>query len=451
MKIKKIIATLLALITVVSCSGCSLNFFSVESLLAPPKQAGKNGQVQEAFNKLFKGVIFQLKTPASGDYQTSIILKDVNNDQIEEAFVFYSDTSAVESSVRLAFMEFRGREWVLSADIKGVGTGVYDVAFQDINNDGISEVFINWSLIDAGSSRIVTVYTFEKTSEGAKFATLANEYANAQAFVDFNGDGNRDLVVVYLDDTGLVQKSFLRFFTMNKNADFLKYAEIELDNSIISVEKIFADKLTSTENGEFSRIFIECMKNERMCFTELVYWDNNYQMPVKAFKQPTVSNLRYKGVYSFDIDGDGLFEVPSLITLYGDENALKVSSGDEVFPLSLVKWNNVKSDKKSDETIITLYNPKDDYLFKFPWGKAVTVYYDELRNAFLFCEWNDKQSLRGDELFSVSYREETTENEIIGNLIYKQNKGAYYYKITDKGKAFGISDGFIVSSFIKMN
>ncbi len=451
MKIKKILAILLALIIIVSCSGCSLNFFSIESLLTPPKQSGKNGEVQEAFNELFKGATIQFKTPSSGDYQTSVILKDINNDKTEEAFVFYSDTSAVESSVRLAFLELIGREWVLSADIKGVGTGVYDVAFEDINNDGVSEIFVNWSLIDVSSSKIVTVHSLLNENGKTELKTLANEYTDAQAFVDFNRDGKKDLVLVYLDDTGIAQKSFLRFFTIQADMSLLKFAEIELDPSIVSIEKIFADRLNSTDNGEFSRIFIECMKNEKMCFTELVYWDNNYKMPVKAYKQPAVSNIRYKGVYSFDIDGDGLFEVPTLTKLYGDENAFKISVDQEIFYLSLVEWRNATGDKTKGENFVTLYNSKDDYLFVFPWGEDVTVYYDNLRNAFLFCEWNEEKALRGNELFSISYREELTENEIIGDLIYKEEKGAYYYKITEKGKAFGVTDEFIISSFIKMN
>lgn len=71
MNIKKIIALIMCVILVVICSGCSLDFFSVESLLSPPVQSGKNGEVQKAFNTLMKDKMFQLKTPASGDYQTA--------------------------------------------------------------------------------------------------------------------------------------------------------------------------------------------------------------------------------------------------------------------------------------------------------------------------------------------------------------------------------------------
>ncbi len=451
MKFKKIFSLIVALLLIVSCSGCSLNFFSVESLLSPPKQPGKNGQVQEAFNELMKGAAVQLKTPAAGEYQTSVILKDINGDNVEEAFVFYSDSALVESSVRLALLEHKGRQWVLSADIKGAGNGVYDVRFEDINNDGISEVFIVWSLIDAQTSRIVTVYELSSLNEEEKLLTLANEYCNAQEFADFNGDGKKDLIIVYLDDTGTVQKSFLRFFTLQGKNELFKYGEIALDSSISSVEKIHYDKLNSVENGNHTRLFIECLKNNAVGFTELVYWDNNYSVPVKSFKQPAVSTLRAKGVYCMDIDGDGLLEVPAYSTLYGDENSFRFNVDEEIYTLSLIKWHNVSGDKTSSENINTLHNSKDDYLFKFPWGKNVTVYYDTLRNALLFCKWNEKEGKRGQELFSVSYRENIARNEIIGDILSQEEKGAYYYKITDAGLKFGITDEFIVSSFIKMN
>ncbi len=445
MKIKKLIALVLVVCTIASFSGCSLNFFSIESLLAPPKQPGKNGEVQEAFNELMKGKTVQFKTPASGDYQTSVVLKDINGDDVEEAFVFYSDTSLVEGSVRFAFMEYKNREWILSADVKGAGNGVYDVCFEDINNDGAAEIFVSWSLIEAGASKILTAYELTREATVTVLNNLSNEYCNAHAFVDFNGDGKMDLVLVYLDDTGPVQRSYLRLFTLQN--ELVKYGEIALDSSIVSVDKIFADKLNSEENGEYSRIFLECSKNDRMCFTELVYWDNNYAVPVRAFKQPSVSTLRNKGVYSKDIDGDGLFEIPSLTTLYGDESTFKISEDEAVFTLSLLKWNHVCGDREANK-LTTLHNSKDNYLLVFPWGKSVTVYYDTLRNALLFCKWNEAESKRGVELFSVSYREGDNQNEIIGDLLYKGDRGAFYFDITDSGRSFGITDDFINSSFI---
>ena len=115
---KKFISVIALLALVLTCSGCSLNLFSVDSLITPPAQSGKNGQVQKAFNSLMKDKKVQLKTPVYGEYQTSFVLLDVNNDSVEEAFVFYTDSSSAEGSVRMAFMECVDEKWIISSDIK---------------------------------------------------------------------------------------------------------------------------------------------------------------------------------------------------------------------------------------------------------------------------------------------------------------------------------------------
>ena len=128
MKFKKIIVAVMSLVVLLMCSGCSLNFFSVESLMSPPAQSGKNGEVEAAFKKLMSEKTIQLRTPMSGDYQTAFVLFDINSDGSEEAIVFYTDSS-IDASVRLSFMECINDTWVISADIKGAGSGVYDVTF----------------------------------------------------------------------------------------------------------------------------------------------------------------------------------------------------------------------------------------------------------------------------------------------------------------------------------
>ena len=119
---------------------------------------------------------FQLKTPVAGDYQTSFVLVDINNDGSEEAFVFYSDSSSVESSVRMAFMENISDEWIITSNIKGAGTGVYDINFVDLNNDGLKEVFVSWSLLDSKTTKIVSIFELVIDADGVvSLNSLGNE------------------------------------------------------------------------------------------------------------------------------------------------------------------------------------------------------------------------------------------------------------------------------------
>ncbi len=446
MKIRKVISLIAAAALVIVCSGCSLNFFSVESLLSPPVQSGKNGEVQAAFNNLMKDKKFQLKTPVSGEFQSSFVLFDINGDSVDESIVFYSDSS-VEGSVRMALLEYESEEWVISSDIKGAGSGVFDVSFSDLDADGIHEIFVSWSLFDNKTTKIISVYAPIADSRGLySLESLGNEYCNSKNFADFNGDLRNDLVIVYLDDTGNVPKSYLRLFSLSQNRELVKYSEILLDSAITSVTSIQSDTIKAAHES-YARLFIDCQKNDRMIFTEMVYWNISEACPVRAIKDPSVSTARSIKVQCQDIDGDGYIEIPVITNLYGDEKQLSVTDYDEVYTFTLLNWLNETGDTGESE-IKTLFNPLDSYLFKFPWESNVSVRYDSVRNALLFCEWDEQNSVYGDELFSVAYRDSSDE-EVYGDILYESQNGTYYYEITEIGENFGITDDEVISSFIK--
>lgn len=447
---KKIFAVIIVMALLLTCSGCSLNFFSVESLITPPAQSGKNGEVQKAFNDLMKDTKFQLKAPVAGEYQTSFVLVDINKDGSEEAFVFYSDSSSVESSVRMAFMECIDDEWKITSDIKGAGNGVYDINFVDLNNDDYSEVFVSWSLLDSKTTRIISIFEVASDEENIiALNSLGNEYCDSKTFLDFNNDGADDLVLIYLDDTVAVQKSYFRMFSMSENHKLVKYGETVLDSSIASVSAIHSDYV-SVNGSALTRVFVDCLKNDRMIFTELVYWDAVHLVPVREFTEPSVTNLRNSAVLCRDIDNDGLLEIPSLTQLYGDENTFTVKDSADSYTFTLLNWNNAKGDESGD-VITTLHNPLDFYLLHFDWGDRVTVKYDSLRDALVFCSWDESEKKAGAELFSVAHRVELAENEILGEYLTETENGVYYYQITEDGYDFGITYENITSSFIKID
>lgn len=447
MKIRKIISLIIAVVLMLTCSGCALNFFSVESLLSPPMQDGNNGEVQAAFNEIMKDKIVQLKTPVSGEYQSSFVLFDINGDEVDEAMVFYSDSS-VEGSVRMALLECIDEEWFLASDVKGAGSGVFDISFNDMNNDGTDEVFVSWSLYDSKTTRIVSVYQ-AVTDKNNRFTleSLGNEYCSSKSFADFNGDRKSDMVLVYLDDTKDIQKSFLRLFSLSENNELVKYGELLLDSAITSVAAIQCDTIRSGDNS-YKRLFIDCQKNDRIIFTEMVYWDIDISTPVRAIKEPAVSTARSSKVLCRDIDSDGNMEIPVITGLQGDEKQLSVTDYDTVYTFTLLDWLNVYGDG-SLKKVQTLLNPLDMYLLKFPWNGDISVKYDAERNELVFCEWSVTRKTMGDKLFSIAFREKTDES--YNNVLYEYEDGIYYYDITESGESYGITEDELKASFIKIN
>ncbi len=446
--IKKITALVCAAAMLLICSGCSLNFFSVESLMSPPTQSGKNGEVQKAFKKLMTGKNIQLKTPAKGDYQSAYVLFDINNDSVEEALVFYTD-STIDASVRMALLECINDTWVLSADVKGAGSGIYDVSFYDLNYDGKYEIFVGWSLFDNQTTKVVSVYDITPGETGIfTLNTLGNEYYNEKSYTDFNGDGKTDLVLVYLDDSAAVQKSYFRCFSLSENSEFVKYGEVRIDSSISSVAQIQSDTVNVDDSVE--RIFIDCMKTDSTMFTEMIYWDSHRLKPVRGIKKPAETTLRSSRIYCRDIDGDGILEIPANTMLYGDEKALSVKISGVSYTFTMLKWLNTYGDK-SEGNITTLFNPVDSYLYRITRNTEVTVRYDIYKQSLLFCKWDEAEKVIKDELFSITYRDNIDNEEELGDELYSADSGVYYYSVTSYGDDFGITDEGIKSSFIIIN
>lgn len=446
MKLKKVIALLLCAVSIFMCSGCSLNFLSVESLMSPPSQSGKKGEVEKAFKKLMTDKNIQLKTPQSGDYQTAFILFDIDSDGQEEALVFYSDSS-VDTSVRMAFLECVNETWMISADVKGSGSVIYDVSFSDMDNNGVYEILVGWSLFDAKTSKILSIYGVSVGEKGIfTLDALGNEYYSSKAITDFNGDDNDDLVLVYLDDTGEVQKSYFRCFSLSESNEIVKFSDIKLDSRISSVSKIQFD-IVRSDGNVCKRAFVDCIKTDALMFTEMLYWDTENLKTVRYIKNPVSETPRSSKIFCRDIDGDGLLEIPSNTTLLGDEKFLTVKIADTNYTFTMLEWLNSYEDK-SEGSIRTVFNPIDSYLFRVTRPDVVTVYYDTLEQALKFCLWDSKKKLIKDELLSISFKTENNETQATGKKLFDSENGSYYYTISSYGEEFGITDEGVKSSFI---
>ena len=140
-------AALLAL-----CTGCSARFAAVDELMRPPRLSGENSGIEEAFENAVQNKNVQIKTPMAGQYRSAYVLYDLDADGREEAIAFYSDARD-DTTAYMHILDFDGEVWRSAADIKGEGSDVYEIAFCDMNADGLSEATL--TLDDSSASRTI--------------------------------------------------------------------------------------------------------------------------------------------------------------------------------------------------------------------------------------------------------------------------------------------------------
>jgi hypothetical protein len=280
-----------------------------------------------------------------------------------------------------------------------------------------------------------------------KIETLANEYFNSKAYIDLNSNGNPDLLLVYLDDSGEVQNSYFRAFSLEDGNVIVKFSELLLDSSITSVSAINYDYII-LDDKEYTRVFIDCLKSDTSIFTEVISWNLLTSKAGRVIQDPAKTTLRSSKLLTCDIDNDGNFEIPVTTKFFSEKKESSIVISSVVYNFTMLEWENLEEDKSVNE-IKTFYNPIHSYLFKFPWGDNVTVKFDKIENQTNYCIWNTSTNEIEDILFSIRFVEKDSDDVYGEEFILKStNDGDFIYEITSYGESFGITDETIKSSFI---
>ena len=147
-------------------TGCSLD---VESFLQPPRAQGEQQAIQAALDTYLRdtGSVTQrytLKYPSEGEHTSAFVLCDEQGRPIggdtkaQLAVVFYALASAPEET-HVNLLRREDAEWVSVGDSVGYGAAIRQVAFGDLDGDGMAELLTGWSTYDSKNHRLVITHS----------------------------------------------------------------------------------------------------------------------------------------------------------------------------------------------------------------------------------------------------------------------------------------------------
>lgn len=302
----KIIAVL-SLVAFVFC-GCS-NFrlsSSIDDLISPISPSGDNAGVQSAVDEYCKGG-YSIKIPATGNYTTSFILKDIDGDKVNEAVAFYEPSNKV-GTICMAVIKKSGDRWSVVSNIEGTATDVNCVDFSDLDNDGKQEIIVCWSVVSKLTGTSINVYT--QSEENGKYALRAMSKAITGSdfiCVDVNDDSVLELLVFATGTSSENPRAELYSYASGKR-DLI--GETRLDSTITSFENI-----TYAKTDEGTSVYADalCADGSSMV-TEFIYWSDYYNSIISPFYSyssgRTRETVRSCLVTCRDIDNDGVIEIP---------------------------------------------------------------------------------------------------------------------------------------------
>lgn len=432
-----------------------MTILPANKLIRPPKLSGESSFLQQTFEEMISNEFIQMKTPIKGENRSSYIIFDIDSDGNDDGLVFYSDPT-VDDFARIAVFKHDGNEWKNVSILVGLAEEIYEVAFNDINGDGVYEILISWTTLNPDSSanetltlvgnRILTLYKFSNSS----MTLLKTEYFTKMYVSDFNGDGADDIFLSTVNISFDSNRTIGRIMTFNDDCS------VDFDKSFSLIGMLDIVSITSDSSnidGNFyTRIYVDGILSEAAFVTDIIQYsasDNKISLLLHDKGGSEIPpTARSNKVYSCDIDSDGFIEIPTLQELPFSKR-IDNNAENNTNSLNLVVWSKFQNKKLVPE-FKALYNKTNNYYFIFDetWISEITAVYNAGSSLLVF--YSVENGEISEKLFSIMTFSKSNwdDNKYDFDLLFDGDAYVYGYKYEPNNYVSKqeIRDNFVVMS-----
>ena len=426
---KKWIACMVLLVAMLLLNGCTM--VTVEQMYSPPRRSAAYEDLQQAIDLAMDGMVYS--SPLSGENRQTVQMADLNGDGADEYILFAKDSA--ESPLKVLIFTRDEEHCRLMETIESSG---YDFDFVEyINMDGKpgQELVVGYRVSES-VLRSVSVYSF--ANDGAGLLLNVNYVKTVP--VDLDADGKTELLVIsggesdednavaalYSYEDGAIKRSHLA--SLSESSDHIK--------------RIMVSKL---QDGR-SAVYVASSVNDNAIITDVFALKNSRFTNVSFSNESgtSVNTLRNYYVYAYDIDSDGVLELPDLIDMRPIENTWMASNQ------KLIRWYAMSVNGNETDKMYTFHNFDGGWylqLDKFLTPRISVVQRD---SSYVFYLWDE--SFQSNEILMTvhtlagSNREEEANKQGL-YILHKADNVLYAVKTEEIATELGLLPEILADSF----
>lgn len=368
----KYLKTAAAALVVMLLSGCTFGT-SIDTLMAPPKLSLEQEQIYNALTDA-AGSSISLKYPKSGKYLSAFIVEDIDGDGGREAVVFYEKNSlaAPENTLRINILDSDNGKWRSVYDTPADGSEIERVMISRLGENQRINLIIGSSLINR-SEKTATIYSY---SDGKLERTFSDSYSFIDV-TDLDRDENNEFLLLKGSANG--NPAAAEAYKLDGEGKYHRY-RIELSGGFTEFDSVGYGEF----NEEHTGLYIDAVSAAGFIQTDIICMNENGLNKIFSDPEESAATLRLSGCSSYDVDSDGVIEIPMQKVAPGYEDA---AEGEQ---LRLTEWMTVRESGKLKSKYISYYSIGDGYAFIFPekWRNKVTVRRDAINDEIVFCAYS---------------------------------------------------------------
>lgn len=427
---KKIRTFALAMAVILLLSGCS--FRAVNEFYSVPKRSEGYTNLQSVMQSAMNG--FEYAAPLSGEHQQTMQTADLDGDGSNE-YLLFAKSSSAEKPLRIFIFSGDGEEYWLQDTIELIGSSFDQVAYVKMQQGNGLQLVVGHQVSDQ-VLKSMAVYSM---ADGEMERILTANYAR---FIccDLDANGLSEIFAIH-PDVENTARCVAQLYS-SKNGVMERSQEVSLSASADSVKRIVAGKL----NDGPAAVYVASGLDENAIITDACALLDGHltNVSLSAESGTSVQTIRNYYVYAVDIDGDGVLELPRLVSLAEVSNA----QSDET--QYVIQWYALNSDGSTVEKLYTYHNFVGGWYLQIDPGIAGDLTAAQRGNSYEFGLWDAKNE-RGQKLLTLyvltGQRREEQAVEDNRFIVYKNDSTIYAVKLEVASAAYGMTQESLINSF----
>ena len=427
---KRIWLTLALVLAACLLSGCALQ--TVEEMYALPKRSEAYNSLQTAIDSAMYGLTYA--APVSGENQQTVQMADLDGDGVEEYIVFAQGGSAKPLQV-LIFRQEEDGTCRLTEVIESNGTAFDQVEY--VQMDGLPgyELVVGRQVSNQ-VMRSVSVYSFSGGSAEQLMMVGCSKFLTC----DLDADGCRELMVILPGESGTGTGSAVLYRIHEGTVE--RSLEVDMSEEPSHIKRITVGRLSSGE----SAVFIASAVSDKAIVTDVFAWrDGQFtNISFSGESDTSVQTLRNFYVYADDIDGDGVLELPSLITMK------RVFAEKENRQKFLIRWYAMDIAGREQDKLYTFHDYLGGWYLQLDYSWAARVSVEQEGSAYTFYLWdaNYREATALFTIYSLTGGSREEDAVVDGRFAFYRAEGVVYAARLEVSAAeYGITENQLINSF----
>lgn len=419
-----------ALAVILLLSGCS--FRTVNEFYSLPERSKGYTNLQSVIQSTMSG--WEYAAPQSGEYQQTLQTADLDGDGNNEYLLFAKSNSA-EKPLRIFIFSGDGGEYWLQDTIECIGSSFDQVAYVKIQQGKGVQLIVGHQVSDQ-VPKSISVY---QMLNGEMERILTTNYSRFLS-CDLDQNGLSEVFVIHPDVENTTKCVAELYGSLNGSIQ--RSQEVSLSASVESIKRIVVGKL----NDGPSAVYVASgLDGDTMITDACALIDGQLtNVSLSAESGTSVQTIRNYYVYADDIDGDGVLELPRLVSLATGASA----DSDET--QYVIQWYALNSDGSTVDKVYTYHNFVGRWYLQVDPKIAGDLTAVQRGNSYEFGLWNEKKQ-KSQKLLTLyvltGQRREEQAMEDNRFVVYKNESTVYAVKLEVASAAYGMTQESLIDSF----